>query len=500
MKTSAIAESLPLKVIQMKNISFVVILVFGLNIAPIHAQKTSESADLPDFGRAPMFENGQTICFLGDSITQGALYQTVIEYFYATRYPDRAITFWNCGIAGDTAQSILGTEAYRLQTDVLGHKPDLVVVMLGMNDVNRGLYKPIKTASPDNRNAAREAALQNYRDNMGAIFDKIQDFGSNLILLTPTIYEESPNVTGDDGLILKGVNAALGICAEWVRAEASRRETGWVDFHAVLGELNAREQAAQKDFSLLKLGRTSGLDRVHPYMPGHWIMAYLFLKAQGHLPVVSQIEINAETGDAGRTFRSEVEDIRATSDTVSFDYTSEALPFAVAENGVAALQVIPLVEELSQEIISLQRLTPGHYELSIDNRIVGTFSDAEFADGINLGGNDKTPQYQQALKVYRLAADRSRLGARIRSGVAARYAAAKYEKIDPMDEAAIERSILNRIEQVEATGGNTTSLKVALEAVRSREKLDQDYEKLGKLMRDAAIPIKRQYALIKTQP
>ena len=480
-----------------KHISLIALLL--LAATAFNAPDALGKEALPDCGKAPGFTDGQTVCFLGDSITQGALYQGVIEYFYATRYPERRLTFWNCGIAGDTAQSILGVESYRLQVDVLGHKPDVVALMLGMNDVNRGAYSPENKAQPEQLAATRNAALRSYQENVGKIVGKIQATGAKVIFLTPSIYEENPEVTGDFGGVCKGVNGALGACAEWLRAEAPQRQAGLVDFHAVLGALNAREQVAHNDFSLLKLGRTSGLDRVHPYMPCHWIMACIFLKAQGHSPVVSQIAIDAKAGKATENVRAAVEHIQTSTTSVSFDATSEALPMAVGENGAAALQVFPIAEELSREIVSVRGLAAGLYELRIDNAVVGRFSGQELATGVNLGGNKATPQYQQSRKVYELTMQRLRVCGKIRAAVARRYGAAKYQKLNPLDDALLIKNMQEQINTSRAKG-EKDSLTMSLEAVRTQAQLEEEYQMLGRSMREAACPVRRHYALALVSP
>lgn len=94
-----------------------------------------------------------TIAFIGDSITQGCFevyfkndgnLDTVYEYSssFATRvrellsllYPSVQVNIINCGISGDNAQNGLA----RLESDVLSHSPDLVVVGYGANDCVRG--------------------------------------------------------------------------------------------------------------------------------------------------------------------------------------------------------------------------------------------------------------------------------------------------------------------------------------------------------------------------
>ncbi|MFA6546628.1 MAG: hypothetical protein WCS99_19585, partial [Limisphaerales bacterium] len=47
--------------------------------------------------RAEVFKDGETVCFLGDSITAGGRCQNVIADYYLTRFPERTIHFVNAG-------------------------------------------------------------------------------------------------------------------------------------------------------------------------------------------------------------------------------------------------------------------------------------------------------------------------------------------------------------------------------------------------------------------
>ena len=61
------------------------------------------------FGQShkPFFKDGDTICFLGDSITHGGQYHEFLQLFYATRYPELNLSFHNCGISGDNATGMI---------------------------------------------------------------------------------------------------------------------------------------------------------------------------------------------------------------------------------------------------------------------------------------------------------------------------------------------------------------------------------------------------------
>ena len=79
--------------------------------------------------RAELFKDGETVCFLGDSITAGGRYQTMISDYYLTRFPDRTIRFINAGRSGDTS----GGSLKRLQEDVIDKKPTSVTVIAWVN-------------------------------------------------------------------------------------------------------------------------------------------------------------------------------------------------------------------------------------------------------------------------------------------------------------------------------------------------------------------------------
>ncbi len=51
--------------------------------------------------------DGDTLVFLGDSITHQCLYTQYVEDYFYTRYPDRRIRFHNAGVSGDKATHAL---------------------------------------------------------------------------------------------------------------------------------------------------------------------------------------------------------------------------------------------------------------------------------------------------------------------------------------------------------------------------------------------------------
>lgn len=91
-----------------------------------------------DGSRKSFFKNGETICFIGNSITQSGTYHMLLQAYCATKFPKNKVKFISCGIGGDKAVDIIA----RLQDDVLVYKPNYAFVMTGMNDMYSYLYRP----------------------------------------------------------------------------------------------------------------------------------------------------------------------------------------------------------------------------------------------------------------------------------------------------------------------------------------------------------------------
>src|SRR5690606_17316989 len=79
--------------------------------------------------------DGDTVVFLGDSITHQRLYTQYVEDFFYTRFPNIRIAFHNAGVGGARAWDAL----QRFDHDVAAYKPKYVTILLGMND---GSYQP----------------------------------------------------------------------------------------------------------------------------------------------------------------------------------------------------------------------------------------------------------------------------------------------------------------------------------------------------------------------
>ena len=332
---------------------------------------------------AAPFKDGERWCALGDSITHGGRYQHLIYLYYATRFPDRTIDLFNCGISGDSA----GGALRRLDDDVLSHKPSVVTMMLGMNDVSRNLYEPGDPSPATIK--MRDKALADHAQNMKALAEKLTGAGVRLIFLTPTPFDDTSTMEKPN---LPGVNGALAQSAENAKLLATTFSSGLVDFHKPMTALNLAQQKLDPKATLI------GPDRVHPQDVGHLVMLYLFLKAQGVSPIISSRSEDA----AGKT-------------DFQFTWTETGLPFPVPAACQPALKLVPFIEDLNQEPLKVTGLPAGKYKLTIDDQAIASFDADQLAKGVNLATLTTTPQYQQALAAAKIDDQRSDLVKRLRT-------------------------------------------------------------------------------------
>ena len=68
--------------------------------------------------------DGDSVVFLGDSITAAGTYGRIVESYTLLRFPNRRVRFHNAGWGGDTAAGGLA----RLDRDVLPFRPTVLLV------------------------------------------------------------------------------------------------------------------------------------------------------------------------------------------------------------------------------------------------------------------------------------------------------------------------------------------------------------------------------------
>jgi lysophospholipase L1-like esterase len=250
-----------------------------------------------------IFESGNIICFLGDSITHGGQYHEFLQLFYATRYPNLKLTFHNCGISGDNAEGMI----YRLDKDVFIHKPSHVFLMTGMNDVIRTLYFEGEASNEIVQN--RKKALDEYKRNIDILDKKFETSDIRPLYLTPSIYDQYSKIERENN---RGCNDALIECSTHLKKIAKQRNTTVIDLNSSMKHIMERELQNDSLFTIV------GKDRVHPETTGHFVMFHEILSTIESPSVIAQISIDLNQNNFIKTKNCIVENFQVSSDDISF--------------------------------------------------------------------------------------------------------------------------------------------------------------------------------------
>lgn len=139
-------------------------------------------------------KDGETIVFLGDSITQQGAgetgYVTLFRKAIETSRPDGGIKVIGAGISGHKVPDL---EA-RLDKDVLAHKPNVVVIYIGINDVwhsTRG----------------QGTSIAKFESGLQTLVKRCNDAGARVILATPSVIGEKHDGSNDLDAMLQEYSA-----------------------------------------------------------------------------------------------------------------------------------------------------------------------------------------------------------------------------------------------------------------------------------------------------
>jgi lysophospholipase L1-like esterase len=207
-----------------------------------------------------LFQDGQTVLFIGDSITDcgrrseaapyGSGYVKAAIDLITARYPERQVRYVNTGIGGNTVADLRA----RWQEDVIAHRPDWLSVKIGINDLHRSLDNTPQAVPPERFEPLYREILQLAREKTSA----------RLILIDPFYISRATD--GREGEVLRRLPAYLAIV---------HRLAEEFDAISVLTHEAFQEQLRYRPASQFCP------EPVHPNLSGHLVIAHTLLQQIG---------------------------------------------------------------------------------------------------------------------------------------------------------------------------------------------------------------------------
>lgn len=355
-------------------------------------------------------KDGDNVCFYGDSITEQRYYGVDVESYVRTRFPNLHVTFVNSGVGGDKVSGgWAGPIDLRLKRDVFPFKPNVVTIMLGMNDGRYTAFDP--------------KIFSDYTNGYEHIIESLQANlpGVRIVLIEPSAFDdvtEAPKFPG-------GYNDVLLRYSAFVRDLADRHHLTYVDFNKPLVDVM---QKAFAQNPRLSHGVIAG--RVHPSAIGELVMAQALLQAWNAPATVTTVTLNARKQTTTRSENTEISDIKADGNGLSWTQNDQSLPYPILAlhddwpqfppyasksrvsfawqipepnwNYTNALTQMVLTDSrfyraLDEEPLVVTGLAKGNYQLKINGQPIGEFSAKELRHGLNLA-EYHTPMLDQSYR------------------------------------------------------------------------------------------------------
>jgi len=150
-------------------------------------------------------QDGQTIVFIGDSITDcgrreaqapyGSGYVRLAIDLITARCPERRLRYFNQGISGNTVQDLRG----RWTQDVIVPQPDWLFVKIGINDLHRTLDRTPQAVPPEMFEPLYRECLESTR----------RETTARLVLIDPFYISAEPDPATREGQVLSRLTAYL---------------------------------------------------------------------------------------------------------------------------------------------------------------------------------------------------------------------------------------------------------------------------------------------------
>jgi len=205
------------------------------------------------------FQDGQTIVFIGDSITDcgrredrapyGDGYVSLVRALVSARHPQPRLNWVNRGISGNTVADLLD----RWQPDAIDLQPDIVSILVGVNDLDRFMQ--------GRQDKSADRFEKSYRELLSLTREKLP--GVQLILIEPFLL-----AVGRIADNWEGYSTELAVRQKIVARMAAEFNAQFIPTQGVFN--NALSQAPAEHWIW---------DGIHPTPAGHELLAREWLRS-----------------------------------------------------------------------------------------------------------------------------------------------------------------------------------------------------------------------------
>ncbi|MFZ2654625.1 MAG: GDSL-type esterase/lipase family protein [Victivallales bacterium] len=239
-------------------------------------------------------KDGDKVGFFGDSITDAKAYGQITELVFRHFHPDAKVTFVNNGRSG---LQLAGTKV----EDVIKGDPNVVTIMMGMNDAINASWV---------RGMPIEPKIAEYKANLVKLVRDLKERNKVVVLFTPTLTEESAEASAFRIEGTRLLMEAMGKACEEVAKEES------VHCVPVQSEFESYQDSLPR-FAQLRP------DGVHPCARGHYQIArstWTHMNLAGPLEGGRAVSPASQALDVNLSLASNI--IPADSDSLEFTITT----------------------------------------------------------------------------------------------------------------------------------------------------------------------------------
>jgi len=304
-------------------------------------------------------KDGDTLVFVGDSITAARGYTKIVELYTLMRYPERRVKFWNAGQGGDTAAGAVA----RLERDVFAHGATVVSVAFGVNDIGWGTK-----ADPEHK--------QKYLDGIRSIVTECQKRKVRVFICSPAVLHQDPD-KAETEFLQKMADEGMAL-AKSLGAEAIDLSRGMREVQRKVVAANAQEKEPKN------ITRLHVEDGIHLNDLGQLAMAWAMLKGLGAEAEVSDAVVDAAAEKVISATGCKITDVKKLSDGVKFVRKDSGLPMNLGVLSALQYRFIPVPDTLNGYRLTVKGLAAGRYTVSVDGRGLGTWDAKQLAEGLNI--------------------------------------------------------------------------------------------------------------------